>query len=145
MGPIVVGFDGSPDATRALAWACDTAIAKRLPLLVVTAVEARRLPATSIVRPPTEEDLEAALQRAQEEVDRLLAGLRETPVDYLVVAVAGQPAAVLLEEADGADQLVVGSRGLGGVSRLLVGSVSSQVVNHAHCPVTVVPAPPPGH
>ena len=142
MAAIVVGFDGSPHAARALAWACGTATAKRLPLRVVTAVEARLLPATSIVRPPTEEDLEAALQATQEEADQLFAGLQETPVDCTVVAVAGQPAAVLLDEAEGADQLVVGSRGLGGLSRLLIGSVSSQVVHHARCPVTVVPPPP---
>ena len=140
VAPIVVGFDGSPGAAHALAWACGTATAKRIPLRVVTAVQARRLPATSIVRPPTEEDLETALQAAQGEVDRLLARLQETPVDCTVVAVAGQPAAVLLDEAGGAGQLVVGSRGLGGLSRLLIGSVSSQVVHHARCPVTVVPA-----
>jgi nucleotide-binding universal stress UspA family protein len=143
VAPVVVGFDGSPDAARALAWACGAATARRLPLLVVTAVEGRRLPATSIVRPPTDDELEAALHGAQEEVDRLLAGLPEAPVDCTVVAVAGQPAAVLLEEAERADQLVVGSRGLGGFSRLLIGSVSSQVVHHARCPVTVVPPPAP--
>jgi len=137
---IVVGFDGSPHAAHALAWACGTATATHLPLRVVTAVEARLLPATSIVRPPTEEDMKAA----QEEVDRLLAGRQEAPVDCTVVAVAGQPAAVLPDEAEGADQLVVGSRGLGGLSRLLIGSVSSQVVHHARCPVTVVPSPPSG-
>ena len=122
---IVVGFDGSPHAARALAWACGTATAKHLPLRVVTAVEARLLPAASIVRPPTEEDIEAALQAAQEEVDRLLSGRHEAPVDCTVVAVIGQPAAVLLDEAEGADQLVVGSRGLGGFSRLLIGSQQS--------------------
>ncbi len=99
MAPIVVGFDGSPAAARALAWACGTATAKRLPLRVVTAIEARRLPATSIVRPPTEEDLEAALQSTQEEVDQLLADVGAR-IDCTVVAVAGEPAAVLRSALD---------------------------------------------
>ena len=96
------------------AWACSTAAAtaERLPLRVVTAVEARLSPAASIVRPPTLDDLEAALQSAQEEVDQLLADV-EAPVDCTLVAVAGRTAAVLLEEADGADRPVVGAGGRG--------------------------------
>jgi nucleotide-binding universal stress UspA family protein len=57
-----------------------------------------------------------------------------------VRAVSGLPSEVLLDAAAGADMIVVGSRGAGGFKRLLLGSVSSQVSQHAHCPVVVIPA-----
>lgn len=57
--------------------------------------------------------------------------------------VAGGPAAALLDAANGADLVVVGRRGLGGFGRLLLGSVSEQVVHHAPCPVVVLPADHP--
>lgn len=51
------------------------------------------------------------------------------------------PARALLRQAEGADLLVVGARGLGGFRGLLLGSVSQQAVHHAPCPVVVVPSP----
>lgn len=53
-------------------------------------------------------------------------------------AIEGQPAAILLKEAQDADMIVVGSRGRGGFASLLLGSVSQQVVHHATCPVVVL-------
>jgi nucleotide-binding universal stress UspA family protein len=58
--------------------------------------------------------------------------------------VEGSAAAAVLEAADKADLVVVGSRGLGGFRGLLLGSVSQQVAQHAPCPVVVVPPTPPG-
>lgn len=54
--------------------------------------------------------------------------------------VESHPAEALLKAAEGADLLVVGSRGHGGFAGMLLGSVSSQTVHHAHCPVLVVRA-----
>jgi nucleotide-binding universal stress UspA family protein len=51
----------------------------------------------------------------------------------------GQPAEVLVEAAEDADLLVVGSRGLGGFRGLLLGSVGQQCAHHARCPVVIVP------
>ena len=53
-------------------------------------------------------------------------------------AVEGNAAQVLLDASDGADLLVVGSRGHGGFTEALLGSVSQHCVHHAHCPVVVI-------
>ena len=53
--------------------------------------------------------------------------------------VSGLPAEALLDAAKDADLIVVGSRGAGGFSRLLMGSVSYQVAHHSHVPVLIVP------
>ncbi len=52
----------------------------------------------------------------------------------------GHPGSVLIDLSEDADMVVVGSRGHGGFRGLLLGSVSTYVVHHARCPVTVVPA-----
>ena len=59
-------------------------------------------------------------------------------VTFKGVTHEGPAAKVLLEASEGADLLVVGSRGLGGFSGLLLGSVSQQCSLHAHCPVVIV-------
>jgi nucleotide-binding universal stress UspA family protein len=61
-------------------------------------------------------------------------------VDIDLITANGSPARTLLDAAADADLLVVGSRGLGGLRRLLVGSVSQQCVHHSTCPVAVVHA-----
>ena len=62
------------------------------------------------------------------------------PPSMTVQAAFGMTAAALIEASKDADLLVIGSRGVGGFTRLMLGSVSSRVAHHAHCPVAVVPA-----
>ncbi len=59
-------------------------------------------------------------------------------IELETIAAEGQPANVLLKISEGADLLVVGSRGLGGFRELLLGSVSQQCAQHASCPVVII-------
>ena len=88
-------------------------------------------------------DVDEFRKLAQAALDRTLAGAGVAAVrrDGDAVLLEGQPADVLCAEAEDADLLVVGSRGLGGFRGLLLGSVSQQCVHHAPCPVVVVPPP----
>ena len=82
-------------------------------------------------------DLEAwATQQLETSVSATLGDSPDRPVETL--AVEGQPAPVLLDAASDADLLVVGSRGHGRFSGMLMGSVSTHCVAHASCPVVVV-------
>lgn len=62
----------------------------------------------------------------------------EAPIPVSTLVAEGNAARALLDASEGADLLVVGSRGHGGFTGVLVGSVSQQCVNHAKCPVVVV-------
>jgi nucleotide-binding universal stress UspA family protein len=85
-----------------------------------------------------------ALQRAEQFVERVRQELPQPTADVRVVAALGSPSDVLLRESLDADLLVVGSRGHGGFSTMLIGSTGMQCVLHATCPVTVV-HPPEAH
>jgi nucleotide-binding universal stress UspA family protein len=84
-------------------------------------------------------------QSANAIAEKALADLAEdmAGLDVEHVAVEGQPAQVLVDEAEDAELLVVGSRGHGGFTGLLLGSVSQQCAHHARCPVVIVNEPVP--
>lgn len=137
---IVVGVDGSEQSQLALHWAAQLA-----PCLDcrIEAVIAWRFPsAYSFVIPDgwdPEHDAQCALEAA---VDAAFGDGRPDGLRLLVRQ--GLPAKVLLDASVGARMLIVGSRGHGGFTGLLLGSVSSVVAEHAPCPVLVVhPASPP--
>jgi nucleotide-binding universal stress UspA family protein len=69
----------------------------------------------------------------------VLAGREPPTVERLVVE--GPPGEVLLSASEGADLLVVGSRGHGTIVGILLGSVSQHCAHHAHCPVVIIPNP----
>jgi nucleotide-binding universal stress UspA family protein len=90
---------------------------------------------------------EPARQRAaqvlQAQVDKALNG-KPGPEDMQVELRTGNPAEELVGLGRTADLLVVGARGRGGFRHLLTGSIATQLVNHAPCPVTIVPRVAPG-
>lgn len=137
---IVVGIDGSEAARRALQWAAAEARLRRASLEVVhawamPAVIAFPYTSANFDPTPIEQSARATLDAAVDALDT--SGLAQ-PVERILVN--GGAASAVLEAAKGADLVVVGSRGLGGFSGLLLGSVSHQVAHHAGCPVVVVPA-----
>ncbi len=87
------------------------------------------------------EAIDSVRRVAQDVVDNELDELGDEAAGIHVTraVVEGTPAPTLLEAAEGADLLVVGSRGRGGFTGLLLGSVSQQCALHAPCPLVIVP------
>lgn len=139
--PIVVGVDGSPVGEAALAFAFETAAARGVPLIAVHAWQ-------KVVADPTVAlllDWEAFEADERQLLAERLAGWSEkypdVPVQRMVPR--DRPARALVELSRKAQLVVVGSRGRGGFTGLLLGSVSHALLQRAHCPVAVV-RPYPG-
>lgn len=137
MGTIVVGVDGSEKSKDALRFALEEARRWGAKLHVVHAFwEWEPIPGA--------EEIEQ--ERDEQERDEWLAALvREvagevTDVEIVRSTVEDDAAPALLTAAQSAELLVVGSRGHGGFSELLLGSVSQQCAQHASCPVVIVRA-----
>jgi nucleotide-binding universal stress UspA family protein len=132
---ILVGYDGSPGSEKALFWAAREARAREAVLTVCQAW------ALGYPAPPTEV---AALDLARRSGERTLArGLRQARaimgfLEVQPLLAAGPAASALCERSAGAEMVVVGSRGCGGLAGLLLGSVSSQVAAHARGRIVVV-------
>jgi nucleotide-binding universal stress UspA family protein len=137
---VVVGVDGSPASALAMAWAARYAKAMRASIRLVMAwhYPAPVGPAPAGVAPASvTEEVEQA-KRA--ELDKAVAATfgDPPPVKVETKIVYGHPSKVLIDESADADLLVVGSRGHGGFTGMMLGSVSTHCVTHAACPVTVV-------
>ena len=141
MSGIIVGVDGSGHSQRALEWAMKEATLRHAPLTVLTVHEAIRGYYGGVSSFPDDPELtEKARVAAQAEADQVLAGLGDSrPESVTVQAVNSFPVEELVNASKDADLIVLGSRGAGGFARLMLGSVSSQVAQHAHCPVTIIP------
>ena len=143
MSRIIVGIDGSGHSQRALEWALREAALRRVPVTVLTVYQALRDNLGFVASYPGDADLTAkAKAAAQAETEKVLADLGSSqPESVTVSGVNGIPAEELIKAGEGADMIVVGSRGVGGFSRLLMGSVAAQVAQHAPCPVVIVRPP----
>lgn len=139
---VIVGVDGSPASSKVLAVALDEAATHRRPLVVVAVhVSPASAPAWGMPSMrPRREELAETEQAVHTLVDRAVAEQAEyAKVNTTVRVLAGVPTEVLLSEAKRSDHLIIGSRGVGGWRRALLGSVSSDVVHSATCQTTVVP------
>jgi nucleotide-binding universal stress UspA family protein len=141
---IVVGIDGSEPSKAALRWALAEARLRGAQLTPVLAWEFPSLALTSYgdatLPVGTMADVEKQAETvAHACVAEVMGDALDPPIDLVVRQ--GHPAAVLLQEAKGASLIVVGSRGRGGFSGAVLGSVSTNVVHHAECPVVVLRRP----
>lgn len=139
---VVVGVDGSETARRALAWALDEGRARQAVVEVVNAWHPPYVGAYPF--DPAALDLELFEQGARDLVAEMLDGqdVAGLPSPPKVTVVSDTAAQAVITAAEGADLVVIGSRGRGGFAALLLGSVSQQVAHHAPCPVVVVPPAP---
>jgi nucleotide-binding universal stress UspA family protein len=142
-GPAVAGVDSSPEARAALRFAAGEATLRGAALLPVHAV----YPDYTAAQADTDrgmagdDDLLPPLDSAWAQLDMLvraeLAGLN---VAAQPVTVGGDPATVLLRWTQSAALVAVGARGAGRLHAALLGSVSTGLLRHGHCPIAVVPA-----
>ncbi len=127
---LVVGVDGSEGSNRALEWAAAEAGRRGAILEAHTSYGAGYVFITS-------QGVHQAMQHVLDEAANHIADLAPG-VTFKGVVHKGSAAKFLIEASEGADLLVVGSRGLGGFSGLLLGSVGQQCSLHAHCPIVIV-------
>jgi nucleotide-binding universal stress UspA family protein len=157
VGAIVVGVDGSEGSLAALRWALAEARLRGSSVRVVHAYHSPPLPVSEAgvaaaggigIPAVFTDNWDQIHQAAESEARNLIEhALREADADSFEgleierSAVEGPAARTLITEANGAELLVVGSRGRGGFVGLLLGSVSQQVALHPPCPVVILPPP----
>jgi nucleotide-binding universal stress UspA family protein len=145
LGKILVAIDGSEGACKAAQVAAEVANATGSEVHLVYAMQEERY--KPHLGPEMWEGWEEGFEHAkrsahswvEQEAERLRGEGTEAVKSHLLI---GRPDAAIVWSAEelGAGLVVVGSRGLGGISRALIGSVSDSVVRHAHCPVMVIRA-----
>jgi nucleotide-binding universal stress UspA family protein len=139
-GRVVVAYDGSESAQAAVRWASSEAARRNVGLTLLH----------SIMPPITSSSFGASLpapldilQELKEAADREMADVAsalDVPRGTVSSVEIGSPSSVIVEASMDAALVVMGSRGRGGFSGLLLGSVSDQVAGHTRCPVVIVRA-----
>ena len=138
-GGIVVGHDGSKCAQEALLWASRLAKRADIDLHVVRAWSMTTAPQPKTWEPGYVPPMTDWEQAVRDELEAHVDGAGLDPTVRVTCHVVHRPPVqAMLGAAEGANLLVVGARGRGGFSGLLLGSVSDQLVHHASCPVTVI-------
>jgi nucleotide-binding universal stress UspA family protein len=144
-GAVVVGVDGSQDSVHAVDWAADHAKNEGRDLVLIHGVGAHlEWVASGGVDPRAY--LDAMDQSGQAVLDTALARVAPALPEGTVHTVLErlEPRTALLAASEHASVLVLGSRGMGPVKSLLVGSVGAAVTRHSHCPTVVVRPHHPG-
>ncbi len=135
--PIIAGTDGSPESVRAVEWAAREATTHGTSLRIVA------VPAMPLRMRPDQATRQTVASVIQQAMIRALAAAASRAAEYApelaieTQLLAGSPATALTGCAPDASMLVVGSRGAGGFSAMVLGSVSRYVATHAACPVVV--------
>ncbi|WIM73389.1 universal stress protein [Corynebacterium suedekumii] len=136
---VVVAVDGSPASHNAVRWAANTANKRGIPLRLASSYTMPQFLYAEGMVPPQElfDDLQA---ETMEKIDEARAIAHEVAPEIKIghTIAEGSPIDMLLEMAKESTMIVMGSRGLGGLSGMVMGSVSAAVVSHATCPVVVV-------
>lgn len=134
--PIVVAIDGSPVSEEAVRWAADEAARRGTTLHVVHAFTYAHAPGGYVGT----YDPEAPARVSEAMCQRAVAIAQDAHPDLAVTTEVrvGRAAPELVKASDHAAMMVLGSRGHGRLTGVIVGSVSQQVATHAHCPVVVV-------
>ena len=132
---IVVGVDGSEPSVQALRWAARLAATLSVGIEAVTSWSWPVTYGTGGVVATWNPEVDAKTTQ-DDAISRAFPGTEPAGLHRTVRE--GHAARVLLDTAEGATMLVVGSRGHGGFVGLLIGSVSAHVAEHAHCPVLVI-------
>jgi len=136
---IVVGVDDSDNAAEAARWAADEAAAHGCELHLIYGLN---FPAQAALfsAVPFEETRERAFKLGDELLARVSAPLAAAHPDLAITAEVAETGAaeVLVERSKDARLVVTGSRGHGGFTGLMLGSVSLKVATHAHCPVVII-------
>ena len=136
---VIVAVDGSPASDNAVRWAANTAMKRNIPLRLAASYSMPQFLYAEGMIPPQEvfDDLQRETLKT---VDRAREIALEVAPDLRIghAVAEGSPIDMLLEMSREATMVVMGSRGLNGLSGLVLGSVSAAVVSHAYCPVVVV-------
>jgi nucleotide-binding universal stress UspA family protein len=136
---ILVATDGSATAQAALAWAADLAVPLGAEVVVIAVIDIAMLYPGAPFLPVSEEQMRERLDK--ELNDAWTERMRDRGVPFRTLLGEGNPAAVIVKTAaaEKADLIVMGSRGHGGFTELVIGSVAHHVTHHARIPVVVVP------
>lgn len=148
---VVVGVDGSAASGQALLFAAGEAQRRQAVLTIVAAYDVSRagygyaagLSAGWDLSPMEDRLREAAEALVKNAADTVATDVTGPAVHVRTLVARGRPSQVLLQAADGAAVLVVGARGVGAFTRLMLGSTSTEVVHAASVPVIVVPGTDP--
>lgn len=133
---IIVGVDGSESSKNALRWAARLAPSLNATIHAIVAWEYPIVFGLEGGIPGIWKPDETAKEILSNTLDSVFG--KERPTGLKGSISQGHPTFVLLDASEGAEMLIVGSRGLGGFAGLLLGSVSSSCAEHAKCPVLVV-------
>lgn len=135
---VVAGVDGSSGSRAALVWAIGAAARRRVQLRIVHGLGPATVIGAATADRRSVDEVRAAAHELLTESAEYARRARPDIEVVTVLAVEDAPA-VLLEEARGGDVIAVGSRGLGSVRAIMLGSVGMRASSHAPCPVVVVP------